>query len=42
VIPVQHAIAEETGYLEGKYVGHYRYPGPDFPEKKPRKKKDQA
>jgi hypothetical protein len=31
IIPVEHAIAEETGYLGSKYVGHYRYPGPDFP-----------
>ena len=33
IIPVEHAIAETTGYLGEKYVGHYRYPGPDFPGK---------
>lgn len=26
-IPTSHAIAERTGYLEGKYVGDWRSPG---------------
>lgn len=35
VIPVEHAVAETTGYLNGSWVGRaYRYPGPDFPAKR--------
>lgn len=40
VIPIEHAVAETTGYLGRNSVPRaYRYPGPDFPEGHPLSKR---